>query len=62
MSIRWDGEQLSRSISQFVLMIGIAIVIGLAAIEWLIKWLLARRRTIKVRSVGGTPAESKTES
>jgi hypothetical protein len=54
-----SGEQLSRSISQFMLMVGVAIFAGLALIEWLIKWLLARRRAAKDNAV---TADSRTES
>ena len=52
-----SGEQLARSISQFMLAVGIAIVIGLALIEWLVRMLLARRRAKLIPPTGG-----KTES
>ena len=44
-----SGEQLSRSISQFVLTIVIAKAAGLALIEWLIWTFVARRRAAAVK-------------
>jgi hypothetical protein len=48
-----SGEQLSRSISQFMLAVGLAILAGLALLEWLAKWLVTRRRAAR---------DSRTES
>jgi hypothetical protein len=42
-----SGEQLSRSISQFMLAVGLAMLAGLALLEWLAKWLLTRRRAAR---------------
>lgn len=55
-----SGEQLSRSIAQFLLTIGLAIFIGLGFIEWLIKWYVRRRRAAQALIV--TTADSRTES
>ena len=55
-----SGEQLSRSIAQFMLTIGLAIFVGLAFIEWLIKWFVRRRRAARALIV--TRADSRTES
>jgi len=44
-----SGEQLSRSISQFMLAVGLAILVSLALLEWLAKWLVTRRRAAKGR-------------
>jgi hypothetical protein len=44
-----SGEQLSRSIAQFMLAVGLAILVSLALLEWLAKWLLTRRRAAKGR-------------
>jgi hypothetical protein len=52
-----SGEQLSRSIAQFVLQVMIAIVTGLALIEWLVRTILARRRAKRP-----VTADGKTES
>jgi hypothetical protein len=40
-----SGEQLARSLSQFVLEVMLAIFIGVAIIEWGIKFYLRRRRS-----------------
>jgi hypothetical protein len=44
-----SGEQLSRSISQFMLAVGLAMLVSLALLEWLAKWLVTRRRAAKGR-------------
>ena len=40
----FSGEALSRNIAQFVLLIGLAIVVVVGAIEWLVRTLISRRR------------------
>lgn len=59
-----SGEQLARSISQLVLIAGIAILVALAVIEWLVRVVLVRRRTAEAASAAltATPVDIKTES
>ncbi len=59
-----SGEQLARSISQLLLMAGIAIFVGLAAIECLVRVVLVRRRAAEAASAAlmATPADIKTET
>jgi hypothetical protein len=52
-----SGEQLARSLSQFLLEVIAAIVVGLTFIEWLVRTILARRRARL-----SLPAAGKTES
>ena len=40
----FSGEALSRNIAQFVLLIGLAVLVLICAIEWLIRMLIWRRR------------------
>ena len=40
----FSGEGLSRNIAQFVLWIGLAFLVLIAAIEWLIRMIISRRR------------------
>ncbi len=40
----FSGEALSRNISQFVLTIGLAILVLIAALEWLVRLIISRRR------------------
>ena len=39
-----SGEQLANSLAQFLLMMALGIVAGLAALEWGIKYYIRRRR------------------
>ena len=39
-----SGEQLANSLAQFLLMMVLGIVAGLAALEWAIKYYIRRRR------------------
>ena len=59
-----SGEQLARSISQLVLMAGIAILVALAVIEWLVRVVLVRRRAARaaLAVLTATPVDIKTES
>ena len=41
----FSGEQLARNLSQFLLMVIVAIVIALAALEWGLKIYLRKRRS-----------------
>jgi hypothetical protein len=49
----YSGEQLSRSISQFLLEVIAAIVAALALIEWVVRTILARRRAKALATVAG---------
>jgi hypothetical protein len=40
----FSGEALSRNIAQFVLLIGLAILVVITAIEWLVRMIISRRR------------------
>jgi hypothetical protein len=40
----FSGEALSRSISQFVLYIGLAFLVLIAGLEWLVRLIISRRR------------------
>lgn len=40
----YSGEQLANSIAQFMLMVVAGIVVGLALLEWGIKYYIRRRR------------------
>jgi hypothetical protein len=57
-----SGEQLARSISQFLLTVAIASLAGLALLEWLVRMLLARRRATQAMHAPLTDAHSKTET
>jgi hypothetical protein len=57
-----SGEQLSRSISQFMLAVGIAILAVLALIEWLVWTFVARRRARQAPPALAAIAENRTES
>nr|WP_298875622.1 hypothetical protein [uncultured Bradyrhizobium sp.] len=39
-----SGEQLSRNISQPIFFIGLAILAFIVALEWLVRFLISRRR------------------
>jgi len=39
----YSGEQLARSLNQLLLYIAIGILLALIAVEWLVRWYLARR-------------------
>jgi hypothetical protein len=41
----FSGEQLARSLSQFLLMILASVTVALAAVEWGVKFYLRRRRS-----------------
>ena len=60
----YSGEQLARSLSQFLLEVFIAIVAGLVLVEWLIRYVWARRRANRAMLAQTTvsKADSKTES
>jgi hypothetical protein len=60
----YSGEQLGRSLSQFLLEVFIAILAGLALVEWLVRFLWARRRAKRLIPAQTTAsrADSKTES
>jgi hypothetical protein len=57
-----SGEQLSRSTSQILLTVGIAILVGLALIEWLVWTFIARRRALRRPPVTAAAVGSKTET
>jgi hypothetical protein len=40
----FSGEQLARDLSQLLLYIFAGVLIALVALEWMIRWLLHRRR------------------
>ena len=40
----FSGEQLARDLSQLLLYIFAGILVALVALEWLIRWLLHKRR------------------
>ncbi len=44
----FSGEQLSRSIGQFMFVTGFAIVVVLALVEWTVRYYLRRRRSKQV--------------
>ena len=46
----YSGEQLARSISQFVLEVMMAIFVGTAIIEWTIKYFLRKQRSKRAGS------------
>ena len=60
----YSGEQLARTLSQFLLEVFIAIVAGLVLVEWLIRYFWARRRANRAILAPTTVsrADSKTES
>ena len=58
-----SGEQLARSISQLLLMAGIAILVALAVIECLVRVVLAAPpRGSASAALMATPADIKTET
>jgi hypothetical protein len=40
----FSGEALSRNIGQFIVFAGLAILVLMGAIEWLVRLLISRRR------------------
>jgi len=50
----FSGEQLARSISQLLLEVIVAVLIGLGLIEWLVRTILARRAKRAVSAAGKT--------
>jgi hypothetical protein len=44
----FSGEQLARSIGQFMFVTGLAIAVALALVEWTIRYYLRKRRSKQV--------------
>jgi hypothetical protein len=40
----YSGEALSRNIAQFLIYIGLGIAVVIAALEWLVRLIISRRR------------------
>ena len=49
----YSGEQLARHLSQFLLAVFAAIAAALIALEWVIRWFLARRTRMAGHIQGG---------
>jgi hypothetical protein len=51
----YSGEQLARSLSQFMLMMVALVWAGLVLLEWLVRIFMLRRRA---KRLGATPAQT----